>query len=142
MMNLITPLALPDSPNQNLQKEYEALLEEANAEPFFYGQPLNPKALRMVVVKDCMVVGCFEIGTTTYEGRVYYRTNRPYTKKECRGKGYMLEALKLWYNKRRPAMGWIDDDNLSSIRMFQNLGFVKAGPLFHKDKNGHLYFLT
>lgn len=142
MMNLITPLGFRGFPKTELQEQYEALLLEANNEPFFYGNPLDPNAPRMVVVIDEFVVGFFEIGTMEYEGRSYYRTNRPYTKKDCRGKGYMLDALKSWYNRRRPALSWIDDDNLSSIRLFQNLGFVSKQALFHKNKHGHLYILV
>lgn len=122
--------------------QYEALLEEAKSEAFFYGTPLNHMKERQVVIVDDQVIGAFEHGKIEFEGKSYFRTNRPYTKKEFRGKGYMLEALKFWYVHRRPAMSWIDDENISSIRLFQNLGFRKYKALFHKDKNGHFYLLT
>lgn len=130
----------------NLEKshleQYEALLEEAKSEAFFYGTPLDNMVDRQLVIVDDRVIGCFEHGKITFEGKSYFRTNRPYTKKEFRGKGYMLEALKFWYMDRRPAMSWIDDENISSIRLFQNLGFRQGKAFFHKNKDGHFYFLT
>ena len=122
--------------------QYEELLEEANSEAFFYGVPLNHMASRQVVIIDDNVVGCFEFGTVQYEGRSYHRSNRPYTLRAYRGRGLMLAALIHWYAFRRPAMCWIDDDNISSIRMFQNVGFRKSDPLNHKGQDGHVYFLT
>lgn len=121
--------------------QYEALLEEAKSEAFFYGEPLNHIKQRQVVILDGKVVGCFEHGTIDYEGRSYWRTNRPYTMKAYRGRGLMLAALIQWYSTRRPAMCWIDDDNTSSIRLFQNVGFRKETALHHKDKDGHIYLL-
>lgn len=123
-------------------QQYEALLEEAKSEAFFYGIPLNHMASRQVVIIDDKVVGCFEFGKVQYEGRSYHRSNRPYTLRAYRGRGLMLAALIHWYTFRRPAMCWIDDDNISSIRLFQNVGFRKSDPLVHKDKAGHVYFLT
>ena len=122
--------------------QYEALLEEAKSEAFFYGVPLNHMAERQVVILDNEVVGCFETGKVEYNGKSYHRTNRPYTLKAFRGRGLMLAALIHWYAFRRPAMCWIDDENISSIRMFQNVGFIKSGALTHKGQLGHTYFLT
>lgn len=121
--------------------QYQELLRESGMETFFYGTPLNHMKERIVLIVDGNVVGAFEPGTVSYDGKIYYRTNRPYTFKEQRGKGYMLEALKQWYQNRRPAMCWIDDSNLSSIRLFQNVGFRRDHDLEHKGQQGSIYFL-
>lgn len=136
-MKLISSFAL----EQPYIKQYEELLEESNSETFFYGTPLNHMKERIVVIEDDQVVGAFEPGVIEYQGRYYSRTNRPYTPKEFRGRGYMQNALRLWYFDKKPAMAWIDDDNVSSIRLFQNVGFVKDHFLHHKGKDGFVYFL-
>lgn len=123
-------------------KQYEALLREAESEEFFYGIPLNHMTPRQVIIIDDQVVGCFEAGTLEYDDRRYHRTNRPYVLKAFRGKGIMQEALQFYYKDKRPAMCWIDDKNISSIRLFQNVGFSKSHPVFHKGTDGHIYFLT
>lgn len=123
-------------------KQYEALLREAETEEFFYGIPLNHMTPRMVIVVEDQVVGCFEYGRLEFEGRGYHRTNRPYVLKQSRGKGIMQEALQFYYKDKRPAMCWIDDENISSIRLFQNVGFRQDKSLFHKGTNGHIYLLT
>lgn len=123
-------------------KQYEDLLEEAKSESFFYGVPLNHMTDRQVIIVNGQVAGAFEFGKAEYEGRSYHRTNCPYTMRAFRGQGIMLDALSHWYAFRRPAMCWIDDENVSSIRLFQNLGFRKASSLFHKGKDGSVYFLT
>lgn len=124
------------------QEQYQALLVEANKEPFFYGNPLDPKTPRQAIIYRRDVVGFFEDGKVEYEGKSYFRTNRPYTGREHRGQGYMLEALKFWYLDRRPAMCWIDDENISSIRLFQNVGFRVYSKLHHKNKDGSVFLLT
>jgi hypothetical protein len=133
---------LPSGGLHDFKGQYLALLEEANSEQFFYGTPLDPKAFRQVILHGGNVVGAFEYGTTEFEGRNYYRTNRPYTRKEFRGQGHMREALEFWYVHRRPALSWIDDENVSSIRLFQSLGFRIGRSYFHKNKDGHFYILT
>lgn len=122
--------------------KYQELLTTANADPYFYGIPLNPETERTLLCSDDDVVGFFEIGMQNwFEGTAYYRANRPYTAPAYRGHGYMHDALKQWFKDRKPAMAWIDDNNISSIRLYQGLGFVKTKALVHKEKNGHVYIL-
>ncbi len=122
--------------------EYERMLEESDAEKFFYGIPLKRKAERTVIIVGESVVGFFEHGMSTFNGQRYYRTNRPYTAVIHRGHGYMVNALKMWYQERRPGMCWIDDENISSIRLFHNVGFRKVEAFFHEGKHGCFYRLS
>ena len=136
-MELISTLHL----EQPYIRQYEELLEESNKEDFFYGEGLNHMKERVVVITDDMVVGFFEPGTTQFEGKSYFRTNRPYTRKSVRGNHLMRDALIQWYKGRCPGLAWIDDQNVSSIRLFQAIGFVKSKPFFHKKRDGHFYLL-
>lgn len=122
--------------------QYHQLIHESVGEASLYGVPLNPLPARQVVIVDGKVVGAFEYGQGTYDGKTYHRTNRPYVLREYRGNGIMQIALESWYKFRRPAMAWIDDDNIASIRLFQNVGFRKTDKLFHKEKDGHVYILS
>lgn len=122
--------------------KYQELLKTANADPHFYGIPLDKDADRTLLCTDDDVVGFFEITRQAwFEGTAYWRANRPYTAPAYRGQGFMREALEKWFRNRKPAMAWIDDDNISSIRLYQSLGFAKNKALVHKDKNGHVYLL-
>lgn len=125
-----------------LKEQYDALLEEANQEEFLYGIPLDAKQKRCVIVQDGVVVGVCEVSTSEQEDVTYFRTNRPYTLKAHRGKGYMFEALDYLYKANHPGMAWIDDNNAASIALFTRLGFVKERALRYKEKDGHFYFLT
>lgn len=121
--------------------EYDRLMDEADMERFFYGERLNRKTERTIIVIGETVVGFFEHGRVSFNGVPYYRTNRPYTALAHRGHGYMTKALVEWYANRRPAMSWIDDENLSSIRLFQNVGFRKVEAFHNKHRDGHFYKL-
>lgn len=122
--------------------KYQKLLVSADEDPFFYGVPLDKETPRILICTDDDVAGFFEFGRTTYDGKSYFRANRPYIAPTQRGKGIMKEALKHWFGIRKPAMAWIDDENISSIRLYQSLGFVNNHPLIHKQKDGHVYFLS
>lgn len=136
-MLLISSTAL----SPQLKEQYDALLEEAKQEKFLYGVPLDPKLKRCVLVENGIVVGACEIDASEQEDVTYFRTNRPYTLRAHRGKGLMFEALSHLYKTNRPAMAWIDDENISSITLFTRLGFVKEKHLHYKNKDGHFYFL-
>lgn len=127
--------------NPNLKEQYEVLLKEADSEPLLYGIPLDPKTPRIILHQDGIVVGIFEPTLYEYKGVTYFRTNRPYTKKAARGKGYMDTALQHWYQSRQPGWAWIDNANVKSIALFTRLGFVKEDALVHKEKDGFVYLL-
>ncbi|BCM95058.1 hypothetical protein [Burkholderia phage FLC6] len=123
-------------------EQYHALLEESDSEPMFYGKPLDRKAKRQIVLDDDdNVVGAFEYTRTLWEGTYYWRANRPYVMKAHRGKGLLYPALRLWFLNRRPALAWIDDENLASIRLFFSLGFSREYAYTMHGKLGHFYVL-
>ncbi|BAU71403.1 hypothetical protein [Ralstonia phage RSL2] len=125
------------------QSQYLELLEESRDEPMFYGKPLDPKRDRQIVLnKDGDVVGAFEFTRTYWEGRYYWRTNRPYVFKKYRGQGLLVPALTEWYSDRRPALAWIDEENIASIRLFFSLGFTRDKPYVMHGKQGHFYVLS
>lgn len=124
-----------------LEKQYKHLLQESRKDRFFDIDPTDKEYdnyKRQVVILGNKVVGAFEFYKSEFEGKSYFRTNRPYVLNAYRGKGIMLEALSRWYEHRRPAMAWIEDKNISSIRLFQNVGFRKKIAV----QDGYLYFLT
>jgi RimJ/RimL family protein N-acetyltransferase len=124
------------------ERQYDALLHESKDETFFYGDKLDPKRSRQVILnEDGNVVGAFEFKRMYYDGRYYWRTNRPYTLKAYRGQGIMGQVLKEWYAQRRPSIAWIDEENLSSIRLFASIGFVQERAAEMHGKSGHFYVL-
>lgn len=124
------------------RNQYLELLEESRTEPMFYGKALDPKRPRQIVLDDNdNVVGAFEYTRTYWEGTYYWRANRPYVLKAHRGKGLLVPALRLWFLNRRPALAWIDDENLASIRLFFTLGFERQHPGRMHGKQGHFYVL-
>jgi len=131
-----------DELNLLQQSQYQELLEESRSEPMFYGKPLDPKRRRQIVLDDDNnVAGAFEFTRTYWDGTYYWRANRPYVLKKYRGRGLMVPALRLWFLNRRPALAWIDDENVASIGLYYALGFeqVKFG-MMH-GKRGHYYVL-
>lgn len=122
--------------------QYVSLISESKDEPYFYGLGLDINKPRQVIIDDhSTVVGVFEFGTTEYEGKFYHRTNRPYVLNAYRGKGIMSPVLRDWYKTRRPALCWIDDENVASIKVFISLGFEQGLRFQAKTKWGHFYIL-
>lgn len=131
-----------DELNLLQRNQYQELLEESRDEPMFYGKALDPKRPRQIVLdENDNVVGAFEYTRTYWEGTYYWRANRPYVLKAHRGKGLLVPALRLWFLNRRPALAWIDDENLASIRLFFSLGFEKQHVGTMHGKLGHFYVL-
>jgi RimJ/RimL family protein N-acetyltransferase len=138
MTILISSFAL----NSTQEKQYQALLKEAETERFFYDIPLNHTKQRQVIIdEESNVIGAFESSRIGYEGRNYYRTNRPYVFEQYRGQGIMTTVLRDWYKERRPALCWIDDENVASIKVFISLGFEQGLRFQAKTKWGHFYIL-
>jgi RimJ/RimL family protein N-acetyltransferase len=136
-------LALTTDLSLEQERQYDQLLLESQDETFFYGDKLDPKRTRQVVLnEDGCVVGAFEFKRMMYDGKYYWRTNRPYTLKAYRGRGIMGQVLKDWYAVRRPSIAWIDDENLSSIRLFASIGFQEERAAEMHGKQGHFYVLT
>jgi GNAT superfamily N-acetyltransferase len=125
------------------ERQYDALLLESQSEVFFYGDKLDPKRTRQVILNEMgNVVGAFEFKRMFYDGKYYWRTNRPYVLKNYRGLGIMGQVLREWYAVRRPSIAWIDDENLSSIRLFASIGFMEERAAEMHGKPGHFYVLS
>ena len=135
-------LVTVDELNLLQMDQYTELLEESRDEPMFYGKALDPKRPRQIVLdEEDNVVGAFEFTRTYWEGTYYWRANRPYVLKKYRGRGLMVPALRFWFLNRRPALAWIDEENIASIRLFFSLGFSKDKPGVMHGKQGHFYVL-
>lgn len=125
------------TPEQN--KQLDTVLAEAAKDPNLQGE--EPTASSVIVV-DESVAGFYSPEKTSMKGLSYWRAGALYLSKKYRGKGLMKEVLRAFFDKHRPGITWIANDNHASIKTFTGIGFKEYSEREYGGMAGKWYTLS